>query len=300
VGGAENQKRYDNPKRTTLTNLPKAQVPERNPTLSGLPAPPALPLEHAPTKPAPRNPLEKKTWRLPAPPSALAQARRTDPPPGILVPADEVRPTIPPGATLPPASLTPDAGSLEAVRRRAEKAETELAEMKRQARVRAEAASPATYPPSVSPPAVQNPVIVQQGVSTETLEEYRKAQTKLMLAVAALLVAIGGPCALWLTNVAMRSESTTKRNEVQITEVAKATETTKEKTIDGSKDNAITKADLAKFKLYFIAVQRRQGVAIRLPDGVREEDLPKLDFEAPLRKPGVVKPGPGLIVQTPP
>ncbi len=284
VTGAENQRRFDRPKRPgTLTGMPAPAAPGSKP-----PPPPRLPGELAATMPAPRNPLQHKTMRADSPPPLVAASRRTDPPPTIDPPAEEARPSARAAAREP---------ILEA---ELAKARGEIAELKRQGRVQAEAASPATYPPPVTPPAAPVPVVVQQGVSSETLEAYRKAQTKLMLAVAGLLVAIAAPCALWLTNLSVRNESDTKRTQVQVTEVAKATETTKEKTIDGSKETAITKADLAKFKLYFIAVQRRQGVAIRLPDGVREEDLPKLEFEAPLRRPGVVKPGASLIVQTPP
>jgi hypothetical protein len=301
VGGAENQKRYDNPKRTTLTDLPKAQVPERKPTLSGLPAPPALPLEHAPTKPAPRNPLEKQTWRLPAPPSALARARRTDPPPtSIRVPADETTLQSPLGSTLPPVSESADVASNEALRRRAEAAERDLAEARRQVRLRAETASPATYPPPVKQPTTPAPMVVHHGVSSETLEAYRKAQTKLMLAVAGLLVAVAAPCALWLTNASVKNESDTKRTQVQVIEAVKTSEGAEVKTRGNDKEIAELKSELAAFKLYVIALQKRQGVAIRLPDGAKQEDLPKLEFEAPLRKVGEVKSGVGLIVQTPP
>lgn len=291
------QRRFDRPKRTTLTDLPKAAPPERKPTLKGLS--PAVP------PPPARNPLQHRTVRADSPPPLVAASRRTDPPASpvpprtsIRVPADEARATGQPGASLPPASQHPDRASLEAVRRRAEAAETELAELKRQKRVQAEAASPASFPPAVTPPAA--PVIVHQGVSSETLEAYRKAQTKLMMAVAGLLVAIAAPCALWLTNAAVKAESDTKRSQVQVTEAVKTSESAKVQTSSTDKELAATKAELTKFKLYTIVLQRRQGVNIRLPDGVREEDLPKLDFEAPLRRPGEVKPGATLIVQTPP
>ncbi len=288
VGGATEQRRFDLPKRAaTLTGMPAPAAPGSKP-----PPAPRLPGDLAPTLPAP-NPLQHKTIRRPTPPSVVASMRRTPVPPSEDTPSEET----------PPQSLQEgqEAALRKALadeREKTRSAEADLAELKRQARVQAEAASPASnFPPPVTPAA---PTVVVQGVSSETLEDYRKAQTKLMLAFAGLIVAIGGPCALWLTNAAIRSESTTKRNEVQITEVAKANETTKEKTSDANKEAAVTKADLAKFKLYMIVLQRRQGVWVRLPEGVREEDLPKLDFEAPVRKPGEVKPGASLIVQTPP
>jgi hypothetical protein len=114
------------------------------------------------------------------------------------------------------------------------------------------------------------------------------------------MTALGAPLGIYLTAQAEATKATVARQQVQITEAAKTSETAGDKTRDANKDLAATKAELAKFKLYVIALQRRQGVAIRLPDGVREEDLPKLEFEAPLRRPGVVKPGASLIVQTPP
>lgn len=108
-------------------------APKRSATLTGMPAAPRLPGELAPTLPA-QNPLRKQTWRIPTPPSAVAIARRSEPP----------------GAEpLPPPSQDPDAASREALRRRAEAAEAKAAELERRERVRAETDSPATFPPRV-------------------------------------------------------------------------------------------------------------------------------------------------------
>ncbi len=105
------------------------------PGIPSVPLAPGLPPELAATKPVPRNPLRAETWRIPSPPSAVALARRSDPP--------EPEP-------LPPPSQNPAAASQEALRRRAEGAEAELAELRRRERVRAETASPNTFPPRVA------------------------------------------------------------------------------------------------------------------------------------------------------
>lgn len=100
VAGADRQRRFDEPKRTTLTDLPAAHPADRKPTFTGLPAPPPLPLEHAVTKPAPPALPFRKTMRVDSPAGLLAAARRSDPPaasdpPPVSgrVPADETVPS---------------------------------------------------------------------------------------------------------------------------------------------------------------------------------------------------------------
>jgi hypothetical protein len=249
--------------------------------------------EYAPTLPAP-NPLEKKTWRLPTPPSALAQARRTPVPPSDDPPAEESSPQ-----SLQDGQEAVLRKALADEREKTRAAEARAAELERQARVQAEAASPATYPPAVTPPAAPAaPVVVQQGVSSETLENYRKAQTKLMLAIAGLLVAVAAPCALWLTNAAMKAESATKRTEVQATEAVKTSESAKVQTTDANQEIAALKAQRQADQLYFIAVMRKLGIHVRKPDGW--PDPPTLNVTAPIRKPGQVDDGTSLTVNTPP
>lgn len=117
-------------------------APRRTKTLDGMPAAPRLPGELAPTLPA-QNPLRKQTWRIPTPPSAVALARRSEPP--------DAEP-------LPPPSQDPDEASREALRRRAEAAEAKAAELERRERVREETASPNTFPPKVeSAPVIVTP-----------------------------------------------------------------------------------------------------------------------------------------------
>jgi hypothetical protein len=181
---------------------------------------------------------------------------------------------------------------------KAKEAEARAIELERQARVRIETNSPASFPPAVMPPVAPAPVVVHQGVSTETLEAYRKAQTKLMLGIAGFLVLVGAPCALWLTNAATKSETATKITQTQAAEAAKTSETASKETRSNDKEIAALRAELQAFKLYVIALQKIQGVAIRKPDG--SPDVPVLEVEAPIRKPGQIDTGPSLIVKTPP
>jgi hypothetical protein len=260
--------------------------PARRQTLAGgmsaIPMPPPLPLEVA------------RTVRAPS--TTTATVRET-PAAGVRIPPDETTPRSRLDASLPPQSSAE--GQLSALLAENARLRKAQAETERDRRAEAEA-KVASFPPAVAPPVVPVAVVVNQGVSAQTLEDHKKAQTKLMLGVAAFLVAIGAPCALWLTNAAMKGQSDNKRSQVQATEAVKTSEIAKVQTSSNDKELAAVKAELAAFKLYTIVLQRRQGVAIRLPEGVREEDLPKLEFEAPLRRPGEVKPGASLIVQTPP
>jgi hypothetical protein len=100
--------------------------------MAALPGPPPLPLEGAKTIPA-ENPLRKKTWRVPTPPSAVAQARRTPVPPS----PDPSPSTDAPEST--PGNSTAELAALRA----------KLAEFERRERVQAETASPNSYPPKV-------------------------------------------------------------------------------------------------------------------------------------------------------
>lgn len=261
-GSVTEQRRFDQPKRSaTLTGL---QVAALRPT-------------------APASALARATVRVPTPPD------------GIKV-TDALAPALEP--SLPPPSQTADGATIEAVRRRAETAEAELAELKRQGRVRAETASPASFPPAVAPPVTPVPVVVHQGVSTETLEAYRRAVTKLMLAVAGLLVAVAAPCALWLTNAAMQAERDTRRTQVQATEAVKTSEIAKVQTRGNDKEIDDLKLQLAAERSYNREVLRRMGVQI--PKRPGDPDPPELKTETPLAKPGKISGAPVLVVTTPP
>lgn len=127
----------DQPERGAV-RMPRAEPPKRTATLPGIPsvAVPRQSGEFAPTLPAP-NPLEKRTWRLPTPPSALAHARRTDPPAGVEPPPTSIR--VP--ADNEPSSGQPGA-SAELLAARAK-----LAEYERRERVQVESRGPGPYQP---------------------------------------------------------------------------------------------------------------------------------------------------------
>ena len=182
VGGATEQRRFDLPKRGgTLTGLPAPAAPGSRP-----PPAPALPLEYAPTK---RPPLPwGKTVRAPSPPPLVAASRRTDPPAAAETTATESAPQAPPDSSLPPPSLSPDAASLEALRRRAESAEARRDELERRERIRAEAASPASWPPRVAPSPVPQPEPVHHE-EAPTPHAWRAAIFKFVVGLGALLTA---------------------------------------------------------------------------------------------------------------
>jgi hypothetical protein len=92
--------------------------------------------------------------------------------------------------SLPPPSSDPETASKEALRRRAEAAEVELAELRRQDRIRAEAQGPGSYQPPVAPgePPAQSPIATaQQGARGEPGKP-----SSVLAQVAALLMAATG------------------------------------------------------------------------------------------------------------
>ncbi len=136
VGGATEQRRFDAPKRTTLTDLPAARPVERKATETGLPAPPPLPLALRPTAPAAAH--QAPTQRAPTPAA------------GIRIPVDDTPPSVPPG---------PSAELLEA--------RAKIAEYERRERVQTESRGPGPYQPplrSQSPVPSSAPSKVDQAI----------------------------------------------------------------------------------------------------------------------------------------
>ncbi len=140
-----------------VDGVPQA-APKRSATLTGLVAPPApgsQPPPLPPTKPAPpRHPL-KATWRVPTPPSAAALARRSDPPPHGSPPEPDVDQEPVTAVESPQARQASREQQLEA---KLLESSRELAELRRQARVQAETASPASHYPLGPPARHQSPV----------------------------------------------------------------------------------------------------------------------------------------------
>jgi hypothetical protein len=114
---------------------------KRSPTLTGMPAPPLLPGEIAPTVLAPPRSPMRETLRRPTPPSVVLKARRSDPPPGPLPYPEAQR--HPYGLDDEPPTDPTASESPEAIREAQRKALLE-----RDRRAAAEAAQE-TYPPKV-------------------------------------------------------------------------------------------------------------------------------------------------------
>lgn len=188
------------PARTTLTDLPRARLPEAKATLTGAPPPPPprLPLDLSPTVKAPPLPF-RKTMRVGSPAGLLAAARRSeppaasDPPPtSARVPGDEKRAS----ASLPPPSMSPEAATVDALRRRAEAAEARRDELERRERVRSEAQSPAGWPPRVE--RSQSPVPSSERESKPPSRgDWAKLRFKVATAIVAALVLVIGALAYW-------------------------------------------------------------------------------------------------------
>ncbi len=129
VGAAENQRRFDEPRRKqTLTSFPDVRIPIA----------PASPLEYRPTVPA----------RALTAPTVPAQAEPT----GIRIPADDK-------LSLAPPSATPDAAALAASRADGERLRLKVAELEWDARAAAEVKQ-ASFPPPVKPSPVPVPTVV--------------------------------------------------------------------------------------------------------------------------------------------
>ncbi len=136
-----------------------------------LPGAPELPTEHAATLRAPST------------------TARTIPTPAAGTVA-VASPQAPPSSTLPPLSEDPETAVKEALRRRAESAETELAELKRQARVQAESEGPGPYQAPIGSTADPAPVAPTTGAQGERGER-GKPSSKLAQLPAILLGAAG-------------------------------------------------------------------------------------------------------------
>jgi hypothetical protein len=170
-------------KRSTLTGMPAQAAPDSAPPP---PAPPALPLEFAPTR---RPPLPwGRTVRAPTPPEVVAAARRSDPPPhhptpvsGMAVEPQVIHMEPPsrgqPGPSLPPPSADPKDAQIAALRARAEAAERRAAESK----------APASEPAKSQPAE-----LVSDEAIGRVVRHLGAALMKRVGAPTALLVLLGG------------------------------------------------------------------------------------------------------------
>jgi hypothetical protein len=256
--------------------------------------------EYAPTLPAPADPPLKKTWRLPTPPSAVALARRTDPPPPVdTLPAPGAAAGRP-GGSLPPVSGDPDETVREALRRRAEAAEAKIAaaearaqEAERRHRVQLESQGPGPY---------QSPVIVAQerpskapesGAGEGSTKALRSALTKLLLGLAALLALLGVPLTAYIQALTTKIERSTAQ-AAQANARADAVEAKAETKI---KDAATSEREFRQLRSNLRELMRLQGVEIPKREG--DPDPEDLKPYAPLCSAGKVCPGPQLILTRP-
>jgi hypothetical protein len=268
-----------------------AQPAPRKATLTGLGA--QRPSgEYAPTLPAPPDPPLKKTWRLPTPPSAVALARRTDPPQ-----ADDTLPAPGEPGGQPEASSGPTSLELQvaALRARAEAAEAAKAELERQARVRSESQGPGPYQaPVVVAPERPSKAPESSAASDGSTKALRSAVTKLVLGLAALLALLGIPLTAYIQALTTQIERSNSQATQARTEAADA----KAGNSKAKQEAAATKAELAQFKAYFREVMRLQGVEIAKQKD--DPDAGDLKPVTPLCQAGKVCSGPQLIVTVAP
>jgi hypothetical protein len=172
--------------------MPRAEPPKRTVTLPGiptveLPKPPEL----APTMPAPEKPPPRKTWRLPTPPSALALARRSDPPADAEPPPTSIR--VPPDEPAPSGR----AGDREAILDgELAKTRSRVAELERDLRAATEAKQ-VTYPPKVVAQRSVSPVPRSTPSMPPSSGDWAKLRFKVATAIVGALVLVIAALAYW-------------------------------------------------------------------------------------------------------
>ena len=262
-GGADKQRRFDEPKRSgTLTGMPAARVP----------GPPPLPLEHAPTRRAP-SPWGATVMR-PAPPSTTGKARRSDAPPASAStdPADA-------------SSGQPDAST--ELRRQLAEAQAQIDRLRQPAfpppvseRPRLPAPPAAPAPGSVAPTGWSDPRLI-------------KAVIALLAALTPLATAMG----IYLTTKASAAERAAERQAEVAKDATQTASSAKAESRDVAKELDTLKQELAARRAYDRAVWRKLGV--EYPAGKNEPAEPTIETQTPQRKPGVTR-APVLVVTTPP
>jgi hypothetical protein len=302
---AVRQPRAEPAKRTaTLPGIPSVQVPRH----SG---------EFAETLPAP-NPLEKRTWRLPTPPSALAIARRTDPPeaqearPGAPAAPDERQSvpresvaTRPPATSLPPASQTSGEAVQAAQRRELERlqAERDLAQAQLQLeRLRAEEREAERAAEYDRLRLDQEAKLALQQLEIEKAKAVKpwidERLVKALAAVLTALASLGVPLGIWLTTKTKALESAQTRDAPVIKDAAAAAGSAKAESSGTDQRLDVLEKQRAQERAYNRALLQRMGVDV--PKRAGDPEPPKLETESPNRKPGTVTRGPVLVVKTPP
>ncbi len=268
VGGAENQRRFDEPRRRqTLTSFPEVRIPVA----------PTAPLEYRPT-------VAAEAFTAPTLPARPE-------PTGIRIPEDETTPRS--RVDGPPLSATPEQASNVALRARAEAAEAKAAELERRDRVRQETRQ-VSYPPArVERPGAPAPPLVSVPPDG-SVESLRRALTKLVLGAAAVLALLGTPLAIWVSNIAAEAKSRAERATAQVAQASNEADAAKAKASTNAKDAAATERDFRQFRSNFRELMRLQGVEIPKTDG--DPEPADLKPYAPLCPQGRVCTGPQLIL----
>jgi hypothetical protein len=248
--------------------------PTRSSTLTGMPAVrigvPPLPPELAPTRRAP-SPWGQTVMR-PAPPSAKAKAKRSDPPP-----ADGAHQSARPVVGQPD-----DAAAL---RRQLAEAQAQIDRLRQ----------PAFPPPVSAPPDVPPPPAVPTTLSPTSWSDRRIL--KAVLALLGALVPLCSAAALWLTTKAYEAEAARRRLDEVAKQATSVANDAQDKAGKAQAANEALRARLAAREAYERALWRKLGVEYPARDGEPAE--PVLETQTPVRKPGSVGAAPVLVVNKP-
>ncbi len=205
---------------------------------------------------------------------------------------------------LPPASENPDDACLEATRRRAELAEAELAELKRQRRVESESRLPGPYQSPIEVVPVSIPqtakVVHDEESDADSVASLRRAKARLYLAVAAFITAVLIPFGGWVISMRDAENSRVKSERAAvIAEFAKTlAEQAKEQAGVGEKKNAADDKAFRQYRSNMREKDRLNGTEYPAVDGDPAPD--DLKPMTPLCPPGKVCRGPQLVLLRPP
>ncbi len=260
----------DEPPEPGAIREPRAIVPQPKQTWPGIPG---LPIDYRVTVPA--SAITAPT--LPASPE----------PTSLGVPSDEK-------PSLAPPSATPEAAALVASRADADRLRAKVAELERDARAVAETKT-VSYPPakvdrSPTPPLVSVP-------PDGSVESLRKALTKLILGIAAVVALLGTPLAIWVSNIAAEAKTRAERASTQVAQASTEADAAKAKASTNAKDAAATEREFRQYRANMRELMRLQGVEIPKSEG--DPEPADLKPYAPLCPAGKVCTGAQLIITRP-
>lgn len=264
--------------------------PARRGTLPGGMA--AIPVrtsgEYQPTLPAP-NPLQRQTVQRPAPPSAVALARRTDPPPPAETPVPE---SLSGGQSDAPTSQRAEDRE-KVLERELAKERARRLEVERQARVKAESQGPGPYQAPIVVP--ERPSRAPESAAGDgSAKALRSALTKLSLGIAALLAILGIPLTAYIQAMATKIE----RSNAQAAQANARADAVDDKAGTNAKGQTELDKQFRQYRANRRELDRLQGIEYPKVDGDPEPE--NLKPVTPLCAPGKVCPGPQIILLRPP